>query len=220
MAPHKKGSNDENATETIHTPGGQARPAGREGPASDGADIASTDTSVDVGGDREPPAPSITQPSGQSAAEVAAAGDGAIDWKDRHLRLAAEFDNYKKRVNRERMELTDRAQADLVGRLLDELDDLDRLVASDRNATADALREGLMLIDRKLRKELGAAGVERIDPAGERFDPSVHEAVSVVPAPEPSLDHTVSATFQSGYRFKGQLLRAARVQVYSADGTV
>jgi len=99
------------------------------------------------------------------------------------------------------------------------LDDLDRLVASDPASTnARSLRDALLLVDKKLRKELEAAGVERIDPAGEPFDPSQHEAVSTVPAPDASRDHTVAATFQSGYRFKGQLVRPARVQVFSGQG--
>jgi molecular chaperone GrpE len=136
--------------------------------------------------------------------------------RDRHLRLAAEFDNYRKRNAKERAELSDRAQANFVAKLLDVLDDLDRLVASDAESTPlGALREGLSAVDRKLWKQLQEAGVERIDPRGETFDPSLHEAVSTTPSPDPSLDHTVSATFQSGYRFKGNLVRPARVQVYS-----
>ncbi len=138
--------------------------------------------------------------------------------RDRHLRLAAEFDNYRKRVARERVELADRAQAAFVIRLLDVLDDLDRVVDDSRDTPLDTLREALVLVDRKLSKELEAAGVERIDPAGAAFDPSEHEAVSTVPAPDAARDHTVSKTFQAGYRFKGQLVRPARVQVYSTQG--
>jgi molecular chaperone GrpE len=138
--------------------------------------------------------------------------------KDRHLRLAAEFDNYRKRINRERAELSDRAQASFVAKLLDVLDDMDRLVASDASTPLPTLREGLSAVDRKLWKELEDAGVERIDPTGEPFDPSQHEAVSTVPAPDRSRDQQVSATFQPGYRFKGVLVRPARVQVYSDLG--
>jgi molecular chaperone GrpE len=138
--------------------------------------------------------------------------------RDRHLRLAAEFDNYRKRVAKERVELADRAQAAFVIRLLDVLDDLDRVVDDTRNTPLETLREALVLVDRKLRKELEAAGVERIDPAGAAFDPAEHEAVSTVPAPDPGKDHMVSTTFQAGYRFKGQLVRPARVQVYSTQG--
>ena len=138
--------------------------------------------------------------------------------QDRHLRLAAEYDNFRRRVARERVELTDRAQAALVIKLLEVLDDLDRLAAQDLSVTGpDALHEALVLVDRKLRKELVAAGLERIEPVGQPFNPAEHEAVSVTAAPDPSLDHQVSAVFQAGYRFKGSLVRPARVQVYSTE---
>jgi len=138
--------------------------------------------------------------------------------RDRHLRLAAEFDNFRKRVTRERTELGERAQAGLVTRLLDVLDDMDRLGADGGAASPESIRQAVGLVDKKLRKELEAAGLERIDPVGQPFDPSLHEAVSALPPPSPDLDHTVSATFQTGYRFKGTLIRPARVQVYSEQG--
>mgnify|MGYP001375851064 CR=1 FL=1 len=136
---------------------------------------------------------------------------------DRHLRLAAEFDNYRKRVARERLELTDRAQAALVMRLTDILDDVDRIAASDPATAAAALLEAILLVDKKLRKELEAAGLERLDPVGQPFDPAFHEAVAVLTPSVPEHDHLVAATFQVGYRFKGSLVRPARVQVYSSE---
>ncbi len=139
--------------------------------------------------------------------------------KDRHLRLAAEYDNFRKRAARERAELGDRAQAALAVRLLDVLDDLDRVVAEGADTgSTEVVQQALILIDKKLRKELEAAGLERIDPVGDTFDPSLHEAVAVLPPPQPAQDHTVSATFQAGYRFKGSLIRPARVQVYTSEG--
>jgi molecular chaperone GrpE len=84
----------------------------------------------------------------------------------------------------------------------------------------EQLRQAVELVDKKLSKELQAAGLERIDPVGEAFDPSLHEAVSTIPAPTRDQDHLVSATFQPGYRFKGTLVRPARVQVYSEQGQV
>ena len=138
--------------------------------------------------------------------------------QDRHLRLAAEFDNFRKRVARERLELADRAQAALVIKLLEILDDVDRIVASDPSTPAPALLEATLLVDKKLRKELEAAGLERVDPAGQPFDPAWHEAVSVLMPPTPEQDHVVASTFQVGYRFKGNLVRPARVQVYSSGG--
>jgi molecular chaperone GrpE len=180
--------------------------------SADGADIASTDMNPGPSSRAE-----TTQPMFRGGREAKVESDLA-ELKDRHLRLAAEFDNYRKRSTRERAELADRAQASFVSKLIDVLDDLDRLVASDSGTPLPALREGLSAVDRKLWKELEEAGVERIDPVGSVFDPAVHEAVSTTPAPDHSKDQIVSATFQPGYRFKGALVRPARVQVYSEQG--
>jgi molecular chaperone GrpE len=185
-----------------------AEPAGS--PGAD--DIASTDMSAEPSSRTEE-----TQADFGAAPSSKAEGDLA-ELKDRHLRLAAEFDNYRKRITRERAELADRAQASFVAKLLDVLDDLDRLVASDPATPLPSLREGLSAVDRKLWKELQDAGVERVDPVGTAFDPALHEAVSTVPSPDEASDHLVSATFQPGYRFKGALVRPARVQVYSDHG--
>ncbi|MEO8089498.1 MAG: nucleotide exchange factor GrpE [Gemmatimonadales bacterium] len=174
--------------------------------------MASTDMSVEPSSRTE-----STQPQFRGGKE-GKLEDEVAELKDRHLRLAAEFDNYRKRINRERSELSDRAQASFVAKLLDVLDDMDRLVASDPATPLPSLRAGLSAVDRKLSKELEDAGVERIDPVGSAFDPSQHDAVSTLPAPSPSQDQQVSATFAPGYRFKGVLVRPARVQVYSDQG--
>ena len=145
--------------------------------------------------------------------------DEVASLRDRHLRLAAEYDNFRKRAAREREELSHRAQAALAVKLLDVLDDLDRVVAGGGPAApGDVMQQALVMIDRKLRKELEGAGLERIDPVGQPCDPAVAEAVSVTPPTDPAQDHTVAATFQAGYRFKGGLIRPARVLVYSSEG--
>ena len=191
-------------------------------PSADEADIASTDMSAEPASrlqDTQDTFPAGTGLPAEPAPEaIRRLEDELAATQDRYLRLAAEYDNFRKRTARERVELNDRAQAALVMRLLDVLDDMDRLTADGGAAPADTLREAAMLVDRKLRKELEAAGLERIDPAGAAFDPSLHEAVSTVPPPTPEQDHKVSATFQTGYRFKGALVRPARVQVYSSQG--
>jgi molecular chaperone GrpE len=192
----------------IDTPAGMTDPGRGTGPAG-GDDIASTDMSAEPSSRSEE-----TQPLFRGGEDPTLERDLA-ELKDRHLRLAAEFDNYRKRSSRERAELADRAQASFVGKLLDVLDDLDRLVASDPGTPLTALREGLSAVDRKLWKELEDAGVERIDPVGTAFDPALHEAVSTTPAPDRKSDHMVSATFQPGYLFKGTLVRPARVQVFA-----
>jgi molecular chaperone GrpE len=198
-----------------------ADPAASTGPSADAADLASTDMSVDPGSrtDSNPPE---TGGHGVPAEPVEGAvrrlEDQLQETRDRHLRLAAEFDNFRKRVARERIELGERAQAALVTRLLDVLDDMDRLNADGSAASGESMREAIGLVDKKLRKELETAGLERIDPVGQPFDPTLHEAVSTVAPPTPDRDHVVSATFQTGYRYKGTLIRPARVQVYSEQG--
>jgi molecular chaperone GrpE len=141
-------------------------------------------------------------------------GAELADLNDRYLRLAAEFDNYRKRTGRERLELRSRAQGDLVAGLIDALDDLARVAHLDPEATtARDVIAGVELVERKMLKQLEAAGLERIAAVGVPFDPNVHEAIAQAPALSPEQDHTVAAVFQTGYRFGGSLLRPARVQV-------
>jgi molecular chaperone GrpE len=144
--------------------------------------------------------------------------------KDRYLRLAAEFDNFRKRTQRERAETWSRAQANVVEGVLEVLDDLARVAHLDAGTTAakDVLA-GVELVERKLVRQLETVGLERVGEPGVVFDPNIHEAVSSVPAPAAEQDHTVAQVFQAGYRFGGGLLRPARVSVYvwqqpSGDG--
>jgi molecular chaperone GrpE len=134
---------------------------------------------------------------------------------DRLLRLAAEFDNFKKRTQRERSETRARAQAEVVSGVLDTLDDLGRVAHLDPEATsARDLLAGIELVERKLLRELTGAGLERVGAPGDAFDPNSHEAVASLPAPDVAQDHRVAAVLQPGYRFGGALLRPARVSVY------
>ena len=148
-------------------------------------------------------------------ARVASESDRAIaELRDKYLRLAAEFDNYRKRSTRERAEAGSRAQGELVKHITDSLDDLGRVIALDPAATdARSVVQGVDLVAKKLLKALTAAGLEVIDPLHQTFDPAVHEAVATEPALSPEDDHVVSQVFQPGYRFGGQLLRPARVVV-------
>lgn len=137
--------------------------------------------------------------------------------KDRHLRVAAEYENFRKRSAKERAEVWVKAQADLVRRLVDALDDLSRFAHVDPSQTdAPTIHAGVELVERKFWKELEAAGVRRIDELGVPFDPRVHEAVTTAPADDPAKDHTVGAVLQAGYVLGDVLLRPARVAVLTA----
>lgn len=137
---------------------------------------------------------------------------------DRHLRLAAEFENYRKRARSEMTEAWARAQADLVRRLLDSLDDLERVSAQDPEAaTVESVIEGVDLVEKKLRRALEEAGVEALEPEGEPFDPGTMEAMLSVPADDPDQDETVARVLQKGYLFKDHLVRPARVSVYKDE---
>lgn len=139
---------------------------------------------------------------------------------DRLLRLAAEYDNYRRRAVKERQEAGWRAQGELVLGLLDALDDITRFAHVDPNAVdAKTVVEGVLMVEKKLHKSLAGHGFEIIDPTGHMFDPNLHEAVSTVPAIFPEEDHAVAATFQVGYVINGHVLRAARVVVKQWTGT-
>ncbi len=165
------------------------------------------------------PLDNVAVPTPPPAPAGAAAETAADVWKDRHLRLAADFENFRKRTAKERTEMWMRAQADLVARLADALDDLSRFAHIDpAEIDAKTLHEGVDLVERKVWKELEAAGVTRIDQAGVPFDPNLHEAVTTQPASKPEEDHTVGQVVQPGYKMRDILLRPARVVVLTWQG--
>lgn len=192
---------------------------GVDEPAEEMDGFAGDGTAADAGG--SPPDAAADAPG--SADAPPAPGDAASELdtlRERHLRLAAEFDNYRKRVERERGESWVRAQAQLAERLLEPLDDLQRIADFDPATTpSGALHEGAEMVERKFLRALETAGLEVIDDAaGEPFDPTVHEALTTVPAPSEAEDDTVDQVYQKGYRFKGVLLRPARVVVRKHQG--
>jgi len=139
--------------------------------------------------------------------------------RERYLRLAAEYDNYRKRSAKERQDAGARAQADLVRQLVEALDDVARFAHIDPATTdASTVVQGVDMVEKKLLKALGAAGLEVINPVGETFDPALHEAVATEPTSAREDDHVVSRVYQPGYLFKSQLLRPARVVVKQWNG--
>lgn len=179
--------------------------------------------------------PQSAEPGAADAAPPRATGSGALvepaeeavvrlegelaELKDKYLRLAAEYDNFRKRALKERTELWGKAQADLLQRLVDALDDLARFAHVDPTQTdAKTLHDGVDLVERKFWKELEGLGVKRIDGLGVPFDPTLHEAVTTAPAADPAQDHTVGAVLQAGYQLGGTLIRPARVVVLTWRG--
>jgi len=139
--------------------------------------------------------------------------------QDKYLRLAAEYDNYRKRSVRERQEASVRGQAELLRGLLDALDDLTRFAHVDPGTTdTKTVVDGVAMVERKMLKALTAVGLEVINPVDQTFDPSTMEAVATEPALSPEDDHVVAKAYQQGYRFNGQLLRPARVVVKQWNG--
>lgn len=147
------------------------------------------------------------------------AGAGSLEseleeLKDRHLRLAAEFENFRKRTRKEAAVGRTMAQAELVQQILPTLDDLARVADTPHETTTvQALDEGIELILRNLRKQLGDAGLERIEALDQPFNPERHQAIMTSMVTDPELDETVSRVFQEGYEFLGRLVRPAQVEV-------
>lgn len=136
--------------------------------------------------------------------------------RDEYLSLAqrtqADFENYKKRVAREAQQAVERGVGKLAKELLPALDNLDRAIAA--AASEDPLLEGVRLVRAELGAALARVGVESYSPAGEPFDPTLHEAVSTLPQPEGgAASGTVVEVFQDGYRLGDTIIRPARVVV-------
>lgn len=189
-------------------------------PAPDAADAAvDAATPVDPQGDGfDAAAPRDSSPADADVAGGVISGEEhqrlMAEQQDRYLRLAAEYDNHRRRSARERQEAGARAQADLVRHLVDALDDLARFAHVDPASTdATTVVQGAEMVEKKLHKALSAAGLQVVDPVGQPFDPALHEAVATEPAASREEDSQVARVYQVGYLFAGQLLRPARVVV-------
>lgn len=132
--------------------------------------------------------------------------------QDRLLRIAAEFDNYRKRIERERREQADLAAEGLILELLPIVDDLERALQAPASGDAVSYRAGVELIHRQMLELLRRRGVTTIDTAGAVFDPRVHQAVSQEQS-DAHREGQVIEEFRRGYMLGDRLLRAAMVKV-------
>jgi molecular chaperone GrpE len=135
------------------------------------------------------------------------------EYYERLLRKTAEFDNYRKRIERERQQVTESAAADLIGDLLPLLDDFERALGTTPGSQgADAYRRGVELIHRQLVDLLRKRGVRPLEVLGADFDPHFHQAVAYEPV-EGKRDGEVIEEFRRGYMLGDRLLRPAMVKV-------
>ncbi len=156
----------------------------------------------------------VPQESETRIAELTAERDklaaAHADLQDRLLRLHAEFDNYRRRIERERSDFLQFVAMDLVRDILPAVDDLERALKVE-TADKDYAR-GVELIYQRLMENLKKLGLEVIETTDQKFDPNIHQAVQRVETKEAS-DQAILAEFQRGYNFRGKLLRPAMVKV-------
>lgn len=133
---------------------------------------------------------------------------------DKYLRLYSEFDNYRKRTGRERIDLLKTAGEDVIKSLLPILDDFERAVKSNETATdIAAVNEGVKLVQQKFRNLLLQKGLEAMDTIGQPFDTDMHEAITNIPAPSEDLKGKVVDELEKGYTLGGKVIRFAKVIV-------
>lgn len=145
--------------------------------------------------------------SEKMAAEIA-------EWRDKYVRLSAEFDNYRKRTLKEKMELVSSAGEEVIKSLLPVMDDLERaLAATEKASDVAAVREGVVLISNKLRDTLRGRGLAEIEAVGLELDTDFHEAVAKIPAQDEAQKGRIIDVVQKGYKLNDKVIRHSKVVV-------
>lgn len=140
--------------------------------------------------------------------------DPLQEMKDKYVRLAAEFDNFRKRTAKERLELINTAGKEVIKPLLEVLDDAERAEQQiEKDENIESVREGAKLVFHKLRNTLQQRGVQAMESVGEEFNPDLHEAITEIPAPTPEMAGKVVDEVEKGYYLNGKLIRHAKVVV-------
>ncbi|RZK49391.1 MAG: nucleotide exchange factor GrpE [Pedobacter sp.] len=135
---------------------------------------------------------------------------------DKYVRLFAEFDNYKRRTQKERIELLQTAGKDVMVSLLPILDDFDRALKASEGLTEDnPIREGIVLIHNKMKSTLGQKGLKEMQSVNEVFNTDMHEAITKIPAPSEDLKGKVVDELEKGYFLNDKVIRFAKVVVGS-----
>ena len=153
--------------------------------------------------------------SAETTGETSEAGKLATELDDLRqtlLRRQADFDNYRKRIEKERAEDGKRTTSRLIEALIPILDSFEQALAAHREAEYESYRKGFELIHKQLVENITKLGAERIDPIGKPFDPHLHQAVDRAETTDEA-DGTILSVFQPGYVFNGRVLRPAMVRV-------
>ena len=170
------------------------------------------ETRIPVSGGDENPEGKLETDSFRSDAGVAKLAADLEDLRQTLLRRQADFDNYKKRIERERTEDSKRTTARLIEALIPTIDGFEQALAAHREAEYENYRRGFELIYKQLVDHISKLGAERIDPTGKPFDPHLHQAMDRTETLEHA-DGTVLQVFQPAYVFHGRVLRPAMVRV-------
>jgi molecular chaperone GrpE len=157
-------------------------------------------------------AKAVAADSAKADAEMAKLASDLEELRQTLLRRQADFDNYRKRVEKERSEDSKRATARVIEGLIPIIDGFENALAAHREAEYENYRKGFELIYKQLLDNVTRLGAERIDPAGKPFDPHLHQAVDRAETTEHA-DGTILQVFQPGYVFHGRVLRPAMVRV-------
>lgn len=157
----------------------------------------------------------VTEPTVELSAEEKLQQENAA-LNDKYLRLFAEFDNYKRRTQKERIELLQTAGKDVVVSLLPVLDDFERALKATENTTeVSAIRDGIMLVQTKLKSILAQKGLKELESINTVFDTDIHEAITKIPAPSDDLKGKVVDELEKGYTLNDKVIRFAKVVVGS-----
>lgn len=156
----------------------------------------------------------VADQQAEAADNSAGAADSAEEWKDKYMRLSAEFDNYRKRTLKEKLEIINAGGEDVIKSLLPVLDDMDRaLSAMQTSEDIEAVRQGIELISHKLRETLKGRGLAEIECVGKELDTDLHEAVAKIPSQNADDKGKIVDVAQKGYSLKEKVIRHAKVVV-------
>jgi len=151
---------------------------------------------------------------GKLETKIAELEEELTESKDKYIRLYAEFDNYKKRTVKERIDLISTAGRDTIAALLPVLDDFDRAKKSaDDESSQEVFPEGVTLVYNKLKNLMKSKGLEPMESTGEVFDPELYEAITEIPAPTEEMKGKIIDTIEKGYTLNDKIIRHAKVVV-------